>query len=225
MRLYGFAILRNGIKYDYPFLESLQSLDPIVEKTYLALGDSEDKTNELINENDRLNITHTIWDDNYREGGKILSQQTNLILEKLKNDYGDQENNWGFYLQCDEVLNEEEYSKILEDISCADKMGYDAVRFKYLHFWQSHEQIAISRKWYPHEIRAIKLKSDIKSWGDAQSFKNYKKIYESDAHIFHYGHVREESSYRIKKKDILTYYHQDDKIQKYRNKEIKVQSV
>ena len=53
----------------------------------------------------------------------------------------------------------------------------------------------------------LKLKSKIESWGDAQGFRLYHKVYESEARIFHYGHVREQSSYQEKMRDMGLLYH------------------
>ena len=44
VNIYGFTLLRNGVKYDYSFRECLKSLEPICKSVYLALGESEDDT-------------------------------------------------------------------------------------------------------------------------------------------------------------------------------------
>jgi hypothetical protein len=84
------------------------------------------------------------------------------------------------------------------------------VSFRYLHFWQAYDQLAINARWYPQEIRAIKLGCGIKSYGDAQSFTGYKKRFESDAAIFHYGHVREAAAYERKRWDFGKWWHSTD---------------
>lgn len=218
INIFGFTILRNGIKYDYPFKESLKSLAGPAKEVFLALGKSDDGTEKEVSDLDFLKIIPTIWDDNLREGGLILSQQTNLALEGLRSIHKDK-NAWGIYLQCDEVFHENDYQKIREDIQHAEENGYDAVSFRYFHFWGNHHEIAINKKWYPNEIRAIKLDTPIESWGDAQSFRKVKKVFYSNARIFHYGHVREADSYQKKKKDILKFYHSDKKMKKYQKRE------
>lgn len=219
--IFGFTLLRNGVKYDYCFKESLSSLLAVTEKVYLALGDSEDKTEEEIDKFDRVEKIHTVWDPEKRSGGLILSEQTNIALEGLKEREAPLEAKWGIYLQCDEVFHEEDYDLIVEDIKRAEIEGCDVVQFRYLHFWQDHHSLAINKKWYPQEIRAVRLDSNIESWGDAQSFRNYKKAYYSDARIFHYGHVREKDKYLSKKKDILKLYHSDERLPKYKKREKK----
>jgi hypothetical protein len=218
MNLFGFGLLRNGVKYDYCFQESLQSLSDIVEEVYLALGDSDDGTEEKLNFLKNLKILPTVWNLENREGGIILSEQTNIALDSLRKDHhGEQD--WGIYLQCDEVFHESDYDLVKRDIQKAQETGCDVVAFRYLHFWQSHHKIAINKKWYPQEIRAVKLDSKIESWGDAQSFRHYEKVYYSEARIFHYGHVREEDKYKDKKESILKLYHSDKKLPKYQRRE------
>jgi hypothetical protein len=168
---------------------------------------------------DFVHITPTVWDRASRDGAVILSEQTNIALNALRGECPGDENAWGIYLQCDEVFHEEDYEMIVRDIQKANDTGCDVARFRYLHFWQDHHSLAINKKWYPQEIRAVKLNTNIESWGDAQSFRNYTKAYDSDARIYHYGHVREADSYKKKKTDILRLYHTDEKLSKYQRKE------
>jgi hypothetical protein len=214
MHLHGFTLLRNGLKYDYPFRESLRSLTGLCEKTFLALGDSEDGTEKAL-DFPGLEIIPTIWDETIRKSGIILSQQTNIALGALRRHTRE---GWAFYLQADEVLDEKEYDQIRADIAKADQQGCDAVAFRYLHFWQSHARIAVGWKWYPQEIRAIRLDSELESYGDAQSFRPAKKIFQSDAHIFHYGHVREAKAYERKLSDFHRWWHSDAELARVKAK-------
>jgi hypothetical protein len=219
VKIYGFTLLRNGVKYDYSFRECLKSLAPICQSVYLALGESDDGTEEAVADLDFLKITPTVWDDSLREGGLILSQQTNVALEALRSEKRTEPESWGFYLQCDEVIHELDYELLKSDFQKAEDQGCDAISFRYFHFWQDHHNVAINKKWYPQEIRAVKVDSDAESWGDAQSFKNVKKVYQSEARIYHYGHVREDDKYLEKKADILKFYHSDEKMAKYKRRE------
>ncbi len=206
MKLFGFTLLRNGLKYDYPFPESLESLTGLCEQVHLALGDSDDGTEKELH-SPKIKIIPTKWDETKRKGGIILSEQTNIALESLESE---QQHAWGIYLQADEVIGEFDFEKIRADIAAADQAGCDAVSFRYLHFWQAYDQLAINARWYPQEIRAIKLGYGIRSYGDAQSFTGFKKRFESDATIFHYGHVREASAYERKRWDFGKWWHSTD---------------
>jgi hypothetical protein len=207
-KVFGFSLLRNGVKYDYSFIESLKSLSPIVDKVYLALDAGDDTTEDEIKKLSFVKIIPSKWDMSLKHG-LVLSVETNKALSVLRSD---EKNGWGIYLQADEVLHEEDYELLKRDIEKAEVDGFDAISFRYLHFWQTHHHVAISKKWYPNEIRAIKLNTEIESWGDAQGFRNYKKIYYSDARIFHYGHVRDQSVYEGKMRDMAKLYHSQDVI-------------
>ncbi len=90
--------------------------------------------------------------------------------------------------------------------------------FRYIHFWQSHNTIAINKKWYPQEIRAVKVFSNVLNACDAQSFQGMTKIYHSDAHIYHYGHVRDQKAYNAKVQRQIQYHHGDNNFNKFAKK-------
>lgn len=214
IKIYGFGIIKNGVKFDFPFKESIYSLKPIVDKVFYVLGDSEDSTNLFFQNQDFINTRSSVWDKSLQKG-LVLSVETNKALNFLR-DSVDLDGAWGIYLQADEVLHEDDYELIKNDIIRAENEGFDAISFRYLHFWQTHHDLAISKSWYPHEIRAIKLKSNIESWGDAQSFKNMQKIFYTEARIYHYGHVRERKAYEDKMHTMGSMYHKGFKF--YRKK-------
>ncbi len=211
MEVHGFTLLRNGVKYDYPFEASLKSLLGLCSTVVLALGDSEDSTEEKISALSGLTVIHTHWGAPKPDGGHVLSEQTNLALEHLRTLHP---KGWALYLQADEVISEQDHHLIKRDLEKADQQGCDAVRFRYYHFWKHYHQLAISRRWYPHEIRAIRLDSTIKSFGDAQSFQNAKKVYESEARIFHYGHVKPQDKLDEKNWDFGLWWHTQEDLKK-----------
>lgn len=221
---FAFTLLRNAIKYDYCYLESLKSLEKNVSLIFLAMGRSEDGTEQTLSEIKKLKVISTVWDEALREGAIILSQQTNVALNDCR-EYCQEKGEigaWAIYLQADEVLHQEDTELLKNDIEKAEMEGADAISFRYFHFWQTHHHIAINKKWYPHEIRAIKLfPRTIESWGDAQSFKNVKKVFYSEVRVFHYGHVRDAHKYHEKKKDILELYHPKNLLKKYQKREKK----
>ena len=194
-------------------------LGELCEDSIVAIGKSEDGTLEKVKSLPGLDIVETVWDEQLMgHGGRILSEQTNLVLEHLRKKH-DHDGAWGFYLQSDELVHEKDYEKIKKDIQRAHQQGCDAVRFRYYHFWLNHNQVAISKRWYPQEIRAIKLNSSIRSHGDAQGFSGFSKIYESDVHIFHYGHVRNEEKRQAKQELLLKMIWPVEKFKKYQKRE------
>lgn len=130
---------------------------------------------------------------------------TNIAIKKMREEIKD-ESAWALYLQSDEVLHEDDLPLIKEDLIKAHQENCDVLRFRYMHFWQKNDRIAIGKRWYPQEIRAFKVVSPILSHGDAQTFENWNKAYETDAHIWHYGHVRDEKAYKAKLDQMSKYY-------------------
>ncbi len=219
-KLFGFTLLRNGVKFDYPFRESFQSLSHLTQKTYIALDIGEDESLSEVEKISGVKIIQSTWDMSLKKG-LVLSVETNKALDALRLDHGHDDDAWGVYLQADEVLHTEDFELLKRDIEEAQKTGCDALSFRYLHFWQTHNHVAVSKRWYPHEIRAIKLKSTIESWGDAQGFRNMQKIYYTEARIFHYGHVREASSYTEKMRAMGKLYHEESEQEKRFEKGLK----
>ncbi|MBK22438.1 MAG: hypothetical protein CME70_00415 [Halobacteriovorax sp.] len=219
-KIYGFSFLKDGVRFDYPFVEAFTSLAGVAEEIYIALGQNDDGTKAILEKLPTIKIIDTVWDmSRMGQGGLIFSEQTNIALEKLREDHGHEESAWGIYLQSDEVIHENSYEKLREDIKKADAQGCDAISFRYFHFWQSHYSIAINKRWYPVEIRAVKLNSKVLNHGDAQGFSGFSKVYESDVYIHHYGHVRDEEKRQEKQKFLIKSIRASEKFQKYFKRE------
>jgi hypothetical protein len=62
----GFTYIRNGFTFGYPFLESMQSLLPLVDELVVAVGNSTDGTREAVAalHPTKIKIIDTVWDDN-----------------------------------------------------------------------------------------------------------------------------------------------------------------
>ena len=62
MKVCGFSFLRNAVKYDFPFEESLRSLLPLCDEVIVAVGKSDDETLERIKSIDtKIKILETSW--------------------------------------------------------------------------------------------------------------------------------------------------------------------
>lgn len=213
MKVAGFTFIRNAVRYDYPVVESITSLLPLVDELVVCVGDSADNTLELIESigSSKIKIIHSVWDDSLREGGKILAIETNKALAAVAHDA-----DWCFYLQGDEVLHEEDYESIRNAMSCyKDDAKVEGLLFNYRHFYGSYQYLGNSRKWYRHEIRIVRNNIGVHSYKDAQGFRiknrmlNVKLV---DAFIYHYGWVKNPNQQTEKQKNFHKLWHSDETV-------------
>lgn len=211
MKVSGFTIVRNAVKYDYPVVESIKSLLPLVDEMIVLIGNSADDTISLIEQigSNKIKIHHSTWDDNLREGGKVLAVETDKAF-KLINP----ESDWAIYLQADEVIHEKYYETISKAMEQYKRLNeVDGLLFNYKHFFGSYDYVASSRSFYRNEIRIIRNNPDIQSYKDAQGFrKNGKKLNVKpiDAFVYHYGWVRHPQTMSNKIKDFHKLWHKDE---------------
>ncbi len=191
MKISGFTFVRNAAKYDYPILESIQSLLPLVDEYIVCVGNSEDNTLALIKSlsSPKIKIIESVWDDSLREGGKVLAVETNKAKAAVSAD-----SDWLFYLQGDECIHENDIPAIKNALlQFKNDATVDGLLFKYVHFYGNYRYKGDSRRWYRNEIRVIRNNPAISSWKDAQGFrKNGEKLKVKNviAHIYQYGWVK-----------------------------------
>lgn len=197
MKISAFSLIRNGVTFDYPFLEAFRSVLPIVDELVLNVGRGDDETLKTLQAFQaregagKVVIFETDWplnDPEKKKGGLILSEMTNLALDRCQND-------WCVYLQSDEVLHEDDLPILKNAIeSAAQDPRCEGLLFDYLHFYGSFDVVRQSRSAYRREVRCIRKSSGARSVGDAQSFRkpDGSKLWvkRSGARIFHYGWVR-----------------------------------
>ncbi len=191
MKVSGFSFIRNAIKFDFPILEAIQSVLPLCDEFVIAVGNSDDKTLELIQsiQDPKIKIIETVWDDTMRKGGRVLALETDKAFKEISKD-----SDWAFYIQGDEVIHEKDFDIIHDSmLKWKDDEKVEGLLFNYLHFYGSYDFVGDSRRWYRKEIRIIKNDPAIKSYKDAQGFrKNNQKLRVKaiDACIYHYGWVK-----------------------------------
>ena len=213
MKVCGFTIVRNVIKYGYPAVESIKSILPVCDKMIVAVGKSDDETLALIKSIDdgKIEIIETVWDDTLREGGRVLAVETNKALDAITDDF-----DWCFYIQADEVVHEKFHAIIQSEMERRiDQPDVEGLLFNYLHFWGTYDYLGVGREWYRREIRVIRNDKRIRSYRDAQGFRidnkklNVKHI---DAYIYHYGWVRPPEIIKAKIRNYIALYNNDDKL-------------
>ncbi|MGE4232610.1 MAG: hypothetical protein AB7F43_04700 [Bacteriovoracia bacterium] len=217
MLVSGFTIIRNGIEYDFPYLESIRSLLPLCDEFIVNVGKSSDQTLKTIQDfkeslpfgkKNHFHIFETEWpldDPEKRQGGHILADQTNLALDRCKG-------RWCFYLQADEVLHENDLPLIRAQLlDWQNRPEIEAVVLNYIHFYGTYSVIQTSRSSYRREIRVVRNGLGIRSTGDAQSFLHAdgRKIGAvlSSGRVFHYGWVRPQEKMKEKTAFMDTLYH------------------
>ena|SRR5690606_29662445 len=191
MQISGFTFVRNAIKYDYPVVESITSILPVVDEFIVSVGNSDDQTLSLIQSinSPKIKIVESVWDDNLREGGRVLAVETDKAFSQIS-----KKSEWAFYLQADEVVHEKYHQTILNAANkYKDQLNVEGLLFNYLHFYGTYDYVGDTRRWYDKEIRIIRNDQSIRSYRDAQGFRkdnrklNVKQI---DAAIYHYGWVK-----------------------------------
>ena len=164
MKVCGFTIVRNAIKYGYPVVESIKSVLPLCNQMIVAVGNSDDGTLDLIKKigNEKIIIIETEWDDTLTEGGRVLAFETNKAMDAISDDY-----DWCIYIQADEVVHEKYHPVILRGMEQnADQPDVEGLLFNYLHFWGTYDYVGVSRNWYRREIRVIRNNKRIRSFRD-----------------------------------------------------------
>ena len=211
MKVCGFTIVRNALKYEYPVKEAILSVLPVCDEFLVAVGNSEDETLQLIQSinSPKIKIIETIWDDSLREGGTILAVETNKAIDAISHDF-----DWLFYIQADEVLHEKYHDEVLEQMKkWKNDTKTEGLLFKYVHFYGSYHYVGDSRNWYRNEIRVIKNDKSIRSYKDAQGFrKNGQKlnVRAIDAEIYHYGWVKHPKYQQAKQENFNKLWHSDE---------------
>jgi hypothetical protein len=223
MRVSGFTFIRNATKFDYPVVEAIRSILPVCDDFFVAVGNSDDNTLDLVQNIDKqkIKILETVWDDSpeMKKGGKVFASETDKAFKAIPAD-----TDWAFYIQGDEVIHEKYLDTIYSSMKkWEDDKTVDGLLFKYLHFYGSYDYIGISPKWYNHEIRIIRNNKAIYSFRDAQGFRkdnneklNVKPV---DAYVYHYGWVKEPGTMMKKAINANSFYQEKNILKQMKSKD------
>jgi len=211
MKVSGFTIIRNAIRFDYPVQEAIRSVLPMCDEFVVLVGNSDDDTRALIQSisSPKLKIFDSTWNDQLREGGKVLAEETNKAFSKI-----DPASDWAFYIQADEVIHEKYYQSISDSMQqWKDEPAVEGLLFDYLHFYGSYDYTADSSRWYREEVRVIRNDPSIRSFRDAQGFqKNGRplRVKSANASVYHYGWVKPPEKQQEKQKNFHRLWHPDE---------------
>jgi hypothetical protein len=220
LKISGFTIIRNAVINDYPIVEAITSILPVVDEMLVSVGFSEDNTLDLIKSihSDKIRIVESEWDMSLRAGGKVLAVETDKALRQISPD-----SDWAFYIQGDEVVHEKYHPAILE--SCkkyVNDPGVEGLVFDYLHFYGTYDYVGDSRKWYRREIRIIRNEKQAKetpitAFRDAQGFRRGRtklNVKHSGAAVYHYGWVKSPVQMKTKMKNVSRFWNEDNEWEK-----------
>jgi hypothetical protein len=207
MKISGFTIIKNAIINDYPIVEAINSILPVVDEMIVLVGDCDDDTKKLVQgiNNDKIKIFDSVWEPSLRKGGRVLAVETDKAFALIET-----QSTWAFYVQADEAVHEKYLPVILD--ACTkykDDEQVEGLLFKYLHFYGTYDYVGDSRRWYNREIRIIKNDKRINAYKDAQGFRKGKerlKVKLIDAYIYHYGWVKSPAQMKKKMKEVIKYW-------------------
>lgn len=194
----GFTFCRNLVRLDYPFIESINSLLPLVDEFIVVVGRSDDDTRERIEriESGKIRIVDTVWDESLRKDGLVYAQQTNIAL-----DHCNQKGDWAIYLQGDEVLHEKDLPGMRESME-RYKNDHEilGLMMRYYHFIGNYWTVD---PWaYRRSLRIVRPGNLVRSVGDAVGFarttdnlyigKKERDLWRySSGRVYHYGWVKD----------------------------------
>jgi len=180
-------IIKNGIKYDYSFIESCLSILPACDEFVFVEGEGDDGTYEKLLEfqagQPKVRVIRHPWT---KEHYNVLSELTNVAIEACTGDYHLQ-------IQADEAIHESYHAKIRQLMDT----GADMFLFKAIHFYSGFSTIYRPGVFYDgfHRMAKRSKYPGIRSYSDAMSLGNpesdgYKMHDALDVPFYHYGYVR-----------------------------------
>lgn len=209
MKVSAFTFIKNGQILGYPFLESIQSILPIVDEFIINVGESEDETLALIKsiENSKIRIIESKWNNKMQDRGYVYGQQKMIAHYNCTGD-------WAFYIEGDEVYHESELKKIKESMKLhLNDSEVEALVFDYYHFYGNANSYVNSPGWYRSEARIIK--NSVRSYSpdglfwlvlDSNKKGRYPRAKHTGAHCYHYGWIRSEKQMNLKSKMVQKYW-------------------
>ena len=203
----GFTIVRNAVQLDFPVVESIRSILPACEELVVNVGTSDDGTLELIRgiDDPRIRIVEAEWD--WSDKILALGRETRRAMDACRFP-------WGIYIQADEVLSEAGPGILQQTVQeVHGERGIEGLLVRYLHFYGDFATIATNRRWYPREVRCMRLDraSDVRPYLDAQGFRvgpAHRRIRArpTQAVMYHYGWSRPPATIQKKREFTRSLY-------------------
>ena len=212
MKISAFTFIKNGQILGYPFIQSIQSVLPIVDEFVINVGESEDETLSLIESisSSKIRIIKSKWNDSMKDRGYVYGQQKMIAQFNCTGD-------WAFYIEGDEIYHEDDLSQIQSAMQNYLKdPSVEALVFDFYHFYGNANTYLDSPGWYRSEARVIK--NSVRSYAPDGLFwvvldQNKKGRYPRAKHIgvncYHYGWGRSEEEMNLKSQKVQKYWGKD----------------
>lgn len=211
MKISAFTIVRNAITLQYPVVESILSILPIVNEYVVLVGKSEDGTLDLIKGigSEKIRIIENEWRDDF-QNGNFFGHLTNLAMNECKGD-------WAFSLQADECIHEKDLPKLLRLIEdCNKNHAVKSICLRYIHFYGDY------RTYYPYwhrkACRILRNNGEVVCIGDGVAFALRKSpetrilkgprehFVKSGVRIYHYSSVKDPSK-MVEKANLMRFHY------------------
>ena len=209
MKVSAFTFIKNGQILGYPFLQSIQSILPIVDEFVVNVGESEDNTLEMIHsiKDKKIRIIESKWNDGMQDRGYVYGQQKMIAQFNCTGD-------WAFYIEGDEVYHENELEQIKKSMEMhLNDSNVEALVFDFYHFYGNSNSYLDSPGWYRSEARIIK--NSLRTYApdglfwlvlDSNKKGRYPRAKHTGASCYHYGWVRSEEQMNLKSQKVQRYW-------------------
>jgi hypothetical protein len=196
MKVSAFTFIKNGQILGYPFLQSIQSVIPIVDEFIINVGKSEDNTLELVKSisSPKIRIIESEWNDSMQDSGYVYGQQKMIAQFNCSGDWD--------LKQITQSMNMHLHDPNVE-----------ALVFDFKHFYGNSNSVLNSPGWYRSEARIIK--NSVRSYApdglfwvvlDSNRKGRYPKAKHTGVNCYHYGWVRSEDQMNLKSGKVQKYW-------------------
>jgi hypothetical protein len=196
LKISGFTFARNAVKLQYPIVESIRSILPIVDEFVIAVGQCDDDTAGLIHSigSPKIRIIASQWNPNVRSGGYVLAQQTNVALLNCSGE-------WAIYLQADEAIHERDHPRLVELMTqYREDDRIEGMLMQRISFFGDYDTVLDVHP-FKNDLacRVVKPHRFVLSRGDAAGFSVHPKykerghrirVVDTGLDVFHYCDVR-----------------------------------
>jgi glycosyltransferase involved in cell wall biosynthesis len=177
----------DGLKWDYPFEESILSMKEHCDEIVVVDAGSKDGTAQVLKKLEDaktkvIYLDRAEWEE--QKGWQKLNYFSNKAIAELTTE-------WNFMQQSDEILHQNCYKAVRDAIDSGKANGYSCARFN---LWASpYKMLNVVGNRNPCSTKVVRLaKSQYMTYGDAESIAcdDVSNDYTNQIRLYHMGFVR-----------------------------------